>query len=255
MTLEAYCFHKSFEPAGPSEFRMDRHYLLYALKGTLRLEAGGRRWLLPPARAALIKADHPVAISILTPLTSASVLFAPDFIPEPEQALVVFDISPLARELITECLNWGPETSVLPPYARQVFQTLAAVVEKLVKNPSPCVLPIPQSKLLMRALELTEAQAGGNPNFEDIASASGQSPRSLARRFSGEMGMTWREALRRIRIMRAVELLAGSDSPVTEIAFQTGYSSLSAFNNAFRDLTGTNPTEYRASFKRGASKN
>ncbi len=250
MTPEAYCFHKSFEPASPSEFRMDRHYLLYALKGTLRLEAGGQRWLLPPARAALIKADHPITISILTPLTSASVLFAPGFIPEPEQTLIVFDISPLAKELITECLNWGPEGGPLPPYANQMFQTLAAVVGKLTKNPSPCVMPLPQSRQLSKALELTEAQAGGNPNFTDIARASGQSPRSLARRFSTELGMTWREALRRIRIMRAVELLAGSDNPVTEIAFQTGYSSLSAFNNAFRDLTGTSPTEYRASFKR-----
>ncbi|MBV2184675.1 MAG: hypothetical protein KUL88_09080, partial [Rhizobium sp.] len=65
MTPEAYCFHKSFEPAGPSEFRMDRHYLLYAMEGSMRLEADGRRWTLPPARAALIAAGHPVTITIL----------------------------------------------------------------------------------------------------------------------------------------------------------------------------------------------
>jgi len=36
---------------------------------------------------------------------------------------------------------------------------------------------------------------------------------------------------------------------VTEIALGVGYNSLSAFNAAFRDLMGKNPTEYRATFK------
>jgi AraC-like DNA-binding protein len=61
--------------------------------------------------------------------------------------------------------------------------------------------------------------------------------------------MTWSEALRRIRIIRAVEALAGTEAPVTEIALEVGYSSISAFNAAFRDLTGKSPTEYRASFR------
>jgi AraC-like DNA-binding protein len=249
MEPDAYCFHKSFDPAGPSEFRMDRHYLLYAMEGTMRLEAQGRRWTLPPARAALIAAGHPITVSILSKLTSASVLFAPSFMPPPAQVLTVFDISLLARELIMECLAWGPESAPLTPYARRIFETLAAVVLKLAESPSPCVLPSPASPALARALALTEEQANGTPSFEDIARETGQSPRALARRFSEEMGMTWREALRRIRIIRAVEALAGSDASVTEIALAVGYNSLSAFNAAFRDLTGRSPSEYRATFQ------
>ena len=165
--------------------------------------------------------------------------------------LSVFDMSPLARELIQETLIWGPESGQLSNYARQIFKTLASVAVNLAETPSPCVLPVPASKPLKRALEITEEQAFGDPNFEEIAKASGQSPRALARRFSGEMGMTWRETLRRIRIMRAVELLAGGETPVTDIAFATGYGSISAFNAAFRDLIGSSPTKYRASFKTG----
>jgi AraC-like DNA-binding protein len=59
--------------------------------------------------------------------------------------------------------------------------------------------------------------------------------------------MTWREALRRIRIIRAVELLADGDMQVTEAALAVGYSSLSGFNAAFRDLMDMNPSDYRAS--------
>jgi AraC-like DNA-binding protein len=63
------------------------------------------------------------------------------------------------------------------------------------------------------------------------------------------MGMTWREVLRRIRLVRAIEALAMTDHPITMIAMDVGYTSLSAFNAAFRDLTGKSPGEYRASFR------
>ena len=60
--------------------------------------------------------------------------------------------------------------------------------------------------------------------------------------------MTWRAVLRRQRLLRAIEELAAGDEPVTRIAFAVGYSSLSAFNAAFLELTGRTPTDYRASF-------
>lgn len=252
MEPDAWCFHRNFDPAGPSVFRMDRHYLLYALGGTMRVEAQGRRWTLPPARGALIAAGHPVTVTILSRLTSASVLFAPGFMAVPRQPLAVFDMTPLARELIAECMPWSAETGPLPPYARQVFALLAEVALRLAENPSPCVMPAPSSPALARALALTEEQAADAPSFTRIARATGQSPRALGRRFSDELGMTWREALRRIRIVRAVEALADTDAPVTDIALGVGYSSISAFNAAFRDLMGKSPRDYRATFATAA---
>ena len=54
-----------------------------------------------------------------------------------------------------------------------------------------------------------------------------------------------------MRVPRAIGELAAGDEPITKIAFTVGYSSLSAFNAAFRELTGCSPTEYRASFLDG----
>jgi AraC-like DNA-binding protein len=59
------------------------------------------------------------------------------------------------------------------------------------------------------------------------------------------MGITWREAQRRIRVIRAVELLAATGMTVTEVSLETGYRSLSAFNSAFRYLMGVPPSMYR----------
>ena len=61
--------------------------------------------------------------------------------------------------------------------------------------------------------------------------------------------MTWSAVLRRMRVVRAIEKLATSEGSVTSIAHEVGYTSLSAFNLAFRDLTGRTPTQYRSTFR------
>jgi AraC-like DNA-binding protein len=249
MTREAYCFARSFEPGPPRSLCVDRHYLLCASAGVLRLEAQEQVWLLPPARAALIEAGRPIRVSIPRPATTASVLFEVGFTPTPPAALTVFDLSPLARALLTECRAWGDEDEPLPAYPRSLFSALAAVTWRLAGRPSPLLVATGRSPELRRALDLTRERLGDDVRFEDIAAEVGLATRSLARRFEDEIGMTWRAALRRMRLLRAIEELATSDAPITEIAFRVGYSSLSAFNAAFRELTGGTPSTYRASFR------
>jgi AraC-like DNA-binding protein len=249
MTRKAYSFVRTFAPEPARDLCVDRHYLLCSSAGALRLEAQGQAWVLPPARAALIEAGRPIRVSIPQPVTTASVLFDTGFTPAPPAPLTVFDLSFLARALVTECGTWGDADESLPTYAETLFTALAAVTWRLAEQPSPVVVPAGQSPELRRALELTQERLGGEIRFEDLAGEIGLAPRSLARRFEDETGMTWRAVLRRMRVLRAIEELAAGDTPVTKIAFTVGYSSLSAFNAAFRDLTGRTPTDYRASFR------
>src|SRR5690349_5421328 len=208
MTRPAYSFVRTFPVEPERELCVDRHYLLCASAGVLRLEAQGQAWLLPPARAALIEAGRPIRVSIPQPVTTASVLFDTGFTPAPPAPLTVFDLSPLARELVTECGTWGVSDEPLPAYAETLFAALAAVAWRLAERPSPVVVPSGRSPELRRALRLTEQRLGEQVRFEDVAGEVGLAPRSLARRFADETGMTWREALRRMRVLRAVEELA-----------------------------------------------
>jgi AraC-like DNA-binding protein len=249
MTREAYSFVRSFAPEPARALCVDRHYLLCASAGALRLEARGQVWLLPPARAALIEAGHEILVSIPQPATTASVLFDTAFTPAPPAPLAVFDLSPLARALVGECGAWGEGPDPLPGYAVAMFTALAAVTWRLAERPGPVVVPAGRSPELRRALELTGQWLARDVRFEEVADAVGLAPRSLARRFADEAGMTWRAALRRMRVLSAIEELARGDTPVTTVAFAVGYTSLSAFNAAFRELTGRTPTEYRASFR------
>ena len=249
MRREAFAFAREFAAAPPSELRVDQHYLLCASVGALRLEARGRSWVLPPARAALIAAGEPIEVAIPQPVTTSSVLFDPGFAPEPPAPLTVFDLSPLARALVSECVEWPEAEEPLPPYARSLFGALAAVSWRLAERPSPVTIPAGQSPEMRRALALTQERLAEDVRFEDVAHDVGLAPRSLARRFEDECAMTWRAMLRRARVLRAIEELAAGEDSVTTIAHAVGYTSLSAFNAAFRDLTGRTPTQYRATFR------
>ena len=248
MSSPAFSFVRDFEPAAAQPLLVDRHYLLAASRGALRLEVDGTTWSLPPARAALIRAGVSIQVTIPQRVTTASVLFDTTFAPPPPVVLAVVDLTPLARALITECSQWTDEDAQLDDFQLTMFRALAAATWALAEHPSPTHMPTGRSAEVRRALAITTERLADDPRFADIADEVGLASRSLARRFEQELGMTWRATLRRLRVLRAIEHLAGTDRSVTQIAMDVGYSSLSAFQAAFRDLIGQTPTEYRAGF-------
>ncbi len=154
----------------------------------------------------------------------------------------------LARALVAECAQWSDDDVPLDAYAVAMFRALAEATWVLAERPSPVSMPAGRSAEVRRALATTAEQLAAGPRLDAIAADVGLAPRSLARRFERELGMTWRAALRQLRVLRAIELLADGDQTVTQVAMNVGYSSLSAFEKAFRDLVGKTPSEYRAGF-------
>lgn len=242
---EAFC-HTGVYPASPPQlFRVPQHYLLYAARGTMRLEADGRSWMLPPARAALIAADHPVTVTLTRPLEARSALFSAVRYAAPAAGLAVFDVSPLARELLAACAPWTETAPDRPNRATALFDALHAVAWDLAAAPSPTYLPVPKSPQLSRAIALTAERLDDPPGFGAIATTIGVSERTLARRFNRELGLSWRDLLRRMRLIRAAELLAETDDTVAQVGFAVGYNALSGFNAAFAELFGCSPSAYR----------
>ena len=74
------------------------------------------------------------------------------------------------------------------------------------------------------------------------------SPRSFARHFLVETGLTFGAWQRQARLLRALELL-GTEMSVGDVAFSLGYQSTSAFIAMFRQSFGSTPARY---FERSA---
>jgi AraC-like DNA-binding protein len=79
-----------------------------------------------------------------------------------------------------------------------------------------------------------------------LARVSGVSEAHFARSFKEAFGVPPHRYLLTRRIERATALLRETDLDITEIAFQTGWSSLGTFGRTFRDITGESPGELRA---------
>jgi AraC-like DNA-binding protein len=100
--------------------------------------------------------------------------------------------------------------------------------------------------VISRAKELISQHYG-----EDISSGWVAKQLHLSRfyfctLFKRSTGVTVTEYLTRVRIERVKELLLNPNLRISEIAFQTGFQSLTHFNRVFLKLTGQSPTKYRA---------
>ena len=69
--------------------------------------------------------------------------------------------------------------------------------------------------------------------------------RRLTDIFKDEYGVTPKEYADSLRLKEAKHLLKNGDEKVIDIAFLTGFASLSAFNRFFKNQTGQTPSEYR----------
>ncbi len=84
-----------------------------------------------------------------------------------------------------------------------------------------------------------------NITLEDIAAFAGFSKYHFARIFSDYTGTTFYQFLQQKRIHFAQTLLSNPALSITDIAYQSGFASSTAFTRAFRKSTGYNPSQFR----------
>lgn len=89
---------------------------------------------------------------------------------------------------------------------------------------------------------------------EMLASQFFLNPDYMDRLFKKEIGMSMKEYLWNERLRVSEELLVKTELPVTEIAMEVGYSSLSAFTRLFKKRTDLNPSDFRLKHKSDRSK-
>ncbi len=87
----------------------------------------------------------------------------------------------------------------------------------------------------------------------DLAERMGTQEHRVRQLINSQLGFkNFNAFLHHYRVREAQRALADSGQrhrSVAEIAYEVGYASLGPFNRAFKELTGTTPTEFRASFE------
>lgn len=79
----------------------------------------------------------------------------------------------------------------------------------------------------------------------DVANAAGITSETRLREiFRETLKMPWTKYLQSYRVHRAILLLREPNRNVTEIAYESGFESLSHFNRTFKAVTGASPSRY-----------
>ena len=99
---------------------------------------------------------------------------------------------------------------------------------------------------LLRAKDRMDAASQEEWPVDRLASVSGVSEAHFARSFKEAFGVPPHRYLLTRRIERAKALLRDTDTPIIEIALETGWQSLGTFGRQFRDIIGESPSEFRA---------
>ncbi|BCH60920.1 AraC family transcriptional regulator [Agrobacterium vitis] len=80
---------------------------------------------------------------------------------------------------------------------------------------------------------------------EDVGRAAGLHPNYAMSLFKRAVGTTINQAIIRHRLDTAQSLLISSDMPITEVAYESGFGSLSTFYEAFQRRFMEKPVQYR----------
>ncbi|MDE1930863.1 MAG: helix-turn-helix transcriptional regulator [Alphaproteobacteria bacterium] len=219
--------------------RHRRGQLLYAATGVIAVTTPAGTWVVPPHRAVWVPAEteHWIRTSTAAALRAA---FVDSDTPGLPPRCCVIAVSPLLRELLLRAASLALDYDESGPDGR----IMAVILDELRALPVlPLHLPRPADVRLRRVCDAIERDPAQTHTLAGWGRVAGAAPRTLARLFRAQTGMSFGAWRQQARLLAALDRLATGE-PVTAVALDLGYQSPSAFTCMFRRALGTSPTRY-----------
>lgn len=99
--------------------------------------------------------------------------------------------------------------------------------------------------MVARAREYIQGRIGDKLSLAEVAKAVHTSTFYFCKMFKKATHLTFTNYVSRLRVERAKAQLLNPNLRVSEIAYETGFQSLTHFNRVFRKIVGSSPTAYR----------
>jgi AraC-like DNA-binding protein len=214
---------------------------VFAVSGVVEVQFAGGHYLVPPQYGIWLppniehlgqnrRAAWHSSVYVSAALCSA--------LPSHVTALAV---TPLIREMLEHLRQHPPGL----PTAEDEDRFLKVLVDMLARaDRVGSYLPTSDDPVVQKVLGILERCPGDSRSLAELAACANTSERTLMRRCQRDLGMTFAEWRQRLRVVKAMPLLAEGRT-VESIALEFGYGSSSAFISMFRRLTSETPDEYR----------
>lgn len=219
----------------------ERAQLIYATAGTMRVSTDDGVWVVPPQRALWMPAGVEHSIVMRSDTTMRTLYVRQDAAASMPSVCRVLSVSPLLRELIVRATELPLQYDESGPAGHVV----ALILSELQGLQSLALqLPMPRDPKLRSLCQALLGSPGDQRPLEDWAETINTSARTLARRFQSETGLSFGAWRQQARVLEAMGRLGGGE-PVTQVALDLGYESVSAFSAMFHRATGAAPSQFR----------
>lgn len=213
--------------------------------GTVLLVSGDRQ---ARVRASQLSSMSLYSFSV-TParLTGLLTVSEQDFLrqaaSQPELAFQIFPASSPTAQKMRELYTGSNPGGLL--FRLTLLQLFVEIFGKKMEQVMPQQKGGDARERLRAFLTATSPDTLTEMSFDELAQITRCTPRHLSRIFLELVGMSFCDKRAEIRLGRARELLATSRSKVVEVAFESGYKSLSLFNQMFTRHFGVSPGKWR----------
>jgi len=161
-----------------------------------------------------------------------------------------FSDSPLVRGAFTQLLEEArrPQPGVEPMASALMYQCFVLLLRRLCESRDCRIawLDAVTDEQLARALDAMHEHPERHHSVESLAGVAGMSRSAFGERFTRAFDRSPMDYLREVRLQRGARLLKTTDLGVEQIARKVGFASRSHFSQAFADLYGRPPADYRA---------
>jgi AraC-like DNA-binding protein len=219
-----------------------RDQLLYAVSGIMRVRTEREAWIVPPDRAVYIPALTDHSVSTCGAVEMRTLYLVPGSAPDLPAAPVAIQVTELLRALIMALIE---EPMLYDERGRG--GAIAGLIHSEIARAGhlSLVVPMPADPRLSRMCVALLAKPADTRTLDEWAGVAGASPRTLARLFRDEVGLSFAAWRQRVRFHNALEALVRGE-PLVRVAARNGYRSPSAFSAAFRKAMGVAPSALRA---------
>lgn len=218
----------------------ERGQLIGSLKGAISVCTDQGQWIVPPINAIWLPPHVAHWFRSHGAFNGWSVYVANDACTALPQTVRVISHSGLLQEAVARAATWT-ETNLSPAQshiAKVILDEIALTQEE------PLGLPMPSDPRLQKIARALADDPAIQRTLQEWAAWSYIAPRTLSRRFVLETGLTFRIWRQRLRLHKSLEMLI-EGRPVTTVAFDLGYDTVSAFIELFREHFGTTPGCYQ----------
>ncbi len=226
-----------------------RYQLLYAEGGIMQFFSEDQQFILPAKHGAWI----PAGLVHRVVLPSSQIYLRTLYLGDDKRYafpnhLVIFPITPLAREMILYTEKWHYEHPAMPS-EDAFYDAISHLIAEWCRDAITLVLPTTEHEQLAEIIDYMLSNISQNLTVSDVGHEFGMSSRTLMRMFRQQLDITFQVYLRTARVIKAIELLSLPDASITDVSLQVGYQSMSSFSQVFKAFVGQSPSMFRQSIQ------